>query len=983
MISDRNSSFRFIVSLVFIGFIMPVIAFGLINTFFYEQNAATTIQAFKNLTDTAAQNLATRYDNSEFWCHELNRAFATAKSGAAFEASLKNLSEKHRQKIRWIIWNADCHVVSRNIASKHSGSVWNRVGKILQATSKRWYLDLERADDTFIRNVLGEHLQTRTFSRATYRNNPSLNALSFFSSSGSFWADFNDNTGAIVLFPTGVEAKNHGIIEFINRFDRQGCNIAIGKESFFYSDMPGQTPESLITLQDSFAARAPIVRESKTHSYTGRYVGKDLFFCLFKKAATGISAGQQTLLFSLILAFIWMLVLDRMLRSKASSSLSIRYVVIGIITCSNVFPILVMAVLGQQYLAQKEQILIEERRNEAVGFLRQIEEEFVASTDKIRSFASHQVDELGKILQHEALTPENTENFRKNMGNVTGKFLVVASTTYPAMSDSVFMSKERSFTFDTADESTELSLEFIETGDRSQADRVKINQTLSKCVGAFVAFYNDTNLSEKVLTEVELVVETVFQTKMHETFHKFLRLLDHVEHIGMGAEKHPTFMHVLSFNSEKLADYLCMFHFNQRAHAKNYMSGMRPLFQRNLHGIKVVYAQGQNLKSLEIAPYTEKMQLRELFARQTYFPQPQIELIELASQTWISTGFTSRIIADNSLIALSPIDEIQRRLSTEKQQLLMIMLINILLVAGITLVFVQTIIRPVALLQRGTAAIRKRDFSFRIPFTGKDEFGKMARVFNSALMDLEEMSLARDVQQQLFPKQQIETGEYDLFCKTVTMADLGGDYLDVVPLDNDRFVMILGDVAGHGVGAAMIMAMAKSAMLNSGDILDQPGELLGRLHDLIYRAKSKKQKKIMTFQYVLVDSKDHKVIYSNAGGCNPFIFRSEKQAVEELVVPGPALGSFKNARFNQCKIDLAPGDSIILYTDGLVESRNDQGEEIGYDKFKDMLQAHHSEVSQEYYERIMLANKVWRQNQPPQDDYSLMILGRRASPLSD
>lgn len=133
----------------------------------------------------------------------------------------------------------------------------------------------------------------------------------------------------------------------------------------------------------------------------------------------------------------------------------------------------------------------------------------------------------------------------------------------------------------------------------------------------------------------------------------------------------------------------------------------------------------------------------------------------------------------------------------------------------------------------------------------------------------------------------------------------------------------------------------------------------------------------MTFQYVMVDTREHKVVFSNAGGCNPYIVRLQSGAVEELTVPGAALGSFKNAKFNQCEINLEPGDSIVLYTDGLVESRNGQGEELGYEKFKNLLRENHSSGSQQFYERIMAANRLWRQNQPPQDDYSLMILSRR------
>lgn len=974
----HNSSYRFISSMIFIGFLMPVIAFWLINAFFAEQNAAAELRAFGNLADSAAQQLEPRSDNSEFWCHELNRHFAAAETADKFAGSLKMLAEKHHENIRWILWNADSQVVAKNIASQHSDTTWNKVGKILKEASKAWYLDIDKADDSFVRSVLGEHLQTKTFGRATFRNNPSLNSLSFFRPTGSFWADFNEKSGAMVLFPPGIEKKNHGIKEFLRDFNLGDSGVALGKDGFFFANIPEQTPEKLLLLKKTFAALAPEVHKSVNGIYTGRFVGKDLFFCLFKATAKN-SIGRSTLLFSVVLAFFWALVFNRILHEKLHAGISIRYVVIALITCSNVFPLLIMGILGQQYIEQKRQILIEERRSESVKFLRKIEAEFIAATHKIKNFAIQQIDRLGETLRHEPLSLENTSAFRKSMARVAGKFMVVASTTYPSVSDVVFMGKDKAFALEDAGPSSELSLEFIETADKSQLDRVKLNQTMCKCGAAFIAFYNGSSLAEQVLTEVELIIEAIFQTKLHATFHKFLRLLENVEHIGMGTEKHPTFMHFLSFNPESLADYLFMFHFNQGVHASNYMTSMHSLFRRNIHGIRVVYSQGQNLKNLEIAPFTERLKLRELFARLTSFPQPQAELVDLDGQTWVSVGFVSKIIGDNSLIALSPTGEIERLLSIEKRQLFGIMLINILLVAGITLIFVQTLIKPVNLLQTGTEAIRSRNFAFRIPWSGKDEFGRMARVFNSALADLQEMSLARDVQQQLFPKQQVETGHYDLFCKTLTMADLGGDYLDTFQLDDEKFVMVLGDVAGHGVGAAMIMAMAKSAMLNSTELLDRPAELLNRLHDLIYRTKSKKQKKIMTFQYVMVDTREHRVIFSNAGGCNPYIVRVQSRTVEELTLPGAALGSFKNAKFSQCEVNLEPGDSIVLYTDGLVESRNDQGEELGYEKFKNLLHESHCAGSQHFYERIMAANRLWRRNQPPQDDYSLMILSRRSA----
>lgn len=962
----------FALAMVFVGFLLPVTSFWLTRSFIAEKANADRLTNLSSLADNAAHQLQLAAKNGEFWCHQLNHSFSLSKNAFEFEQSLRKLAEKHEQKISWILWNKKNRVLAKTLASRHPDKIWEKVGAIMRRTAKTWFLELSTKEDSFIRAVLGEHMQTKTHQQATFKTNPALNELSFFRPAGSFWADFNSNYGAMVVFPTGIEQKNQGIKAFIKSFAPENTQIAIIKDGFFFSSRPGLTRDQVINMRRDFSTRAPVIHQDATSFHTGRYIGENLFFCIFSDKFNYRSPMRDTMLFAIFTAFIWALILAEVQHGRLKAAVSIKYVVGGIITCSNLLPLLILGILGHQYLEQKRQVLIEERRVDAINFLKQVEAEFVAETHKIKNFAIDNIQQLGKVIEKEPLSIENTVEFRKKMESVAGKFMIVASNTYPTISDVAFLGKEWSALL--AEDGQEPK-KLVEGTDVNHLDRIKLNQTMCKCGAAFIAFFNGTTLAEQVLTEVELIIEAIFQTKIGATFHRFLKLLDRVENLGMGSEKHPTFMHFLSFNPENFADYLFMFHFNLGIHARNFMSAKNSLLQGNYHGFKVVYAPDNTLKNLKLGQFSEQQQFRNLFSRQTYFPQPSAELIKLSGKTWIATGFISRIISDISLVALCPVEEIDRALGQERQQLLATMLINILLVAGITLLFVQTLLKPVSLLQAGTEAIRHRDFAFRIPELGKDEFGKMSRVFNSALADLEEMSLARDVQQQLFPRQQIETGQYDLFSKTLTMADLGGDYLDVIQLDPDRFIMILGDVAGHGVGAAMIMAMAKSAMLNSNDVLDKPTELMARLHSLIYRTKTKKQKKIMTLQYIMVNIREHTVTYSNAGGCNPFVVRASG-SIEEISLPGVALGSFKNSKFNSCEINLEQGDSLVLYTDGLVESRNDSGEELGYDRFKDMLLENHCDGSQHYYDRIMLANKLWRQNQPPQDDFSLMILGR-------
>ncbi|MDD3147887.1 MAG: hypothetical protein PHD82_11330 [Candidatus Riflebacteria bacterium] len=543
--SKKKISAGFAAALLFIGFLLPVIAFGLINAFFAEQKKVAEMREFAALADSAAQQLEPRCENAEFWCHELNRMFAETGKAGEFKTSLQKLADKHQQKISWILWDAGNRVIDKNITSQHTDAIWNRVGGILRSASEVWFRLMGRDDDAFIRSILGEHVQTKTFSRATFRSNPTLNSLSFSRPAGRFWADFNEHMGAIVIFPPGIDGKSHGIKEFLNGFDLNSTGIVLGNEEFFFSNMPDKTPETLASLKIDLADRTPEILHTQKEIYTGRYVGRNLFFCLFRPDTGRYSTNGNTLLFSAVLAFLWVLILNKIFHERLNTGLSIRYIVFGIITCSNIFPLLIMGILGQQYLEQKRHILIEEQRSEAVNFLKQIEGEFVAETHKIKNFAIKHINKLGEILQHESMSLENTGDFRKKMAQVSGKFMVVASTTIPTLSDAAFLGPEKSVLL--GDENHQ-SLWFVETSDKETMDRIKLNETMSKCGAAFIAFYNGTSLSDQLLTEVEIIIEALFQAKLNATFHSFLRVLDHVENVGLGTEKHPTFMQFLSFN---------------------------------------------------------------------------------------------------------------------------------------------------------------------------------------------------------------------------------------------------------------------------------------------------------------------------------------------------------------------------------------------------------------------------------------------------
>jgi sigma-B regulation protein RsbU (phosphoserine phosphatase) len=131
--------------------------------------------------------------------------------------------------------------------------------------------------------------------------------------------------------------------------------------------------------------------------------------------------------------------------------------------------------------------------------------------------------------------------------------------------------------------------------------------------------------------------------------------------------------------------------------------------------------------------------------------------------------------------------------------------------------------------------------------------------------------------------------------------------------------------------------------------------MLNNLHKMILATKTSKQKKIMTFQYLHVNSETGENLYGNAGACSPFLIRPSENIAVEIKMAGAALGAFKRAVYTEMALDFRPGDAIVFYTDGIVECKNQKGEMLGYERLKTTLLQCWDANPEIYYNNILKA----------------------------
>jgi sigma-B regulation protein RsbU (phosphoserine phosphatase) len=311
----------------------------------------------------------------------------------------------------------------------------------------------------------------------------------------------------------------------------------------------------------------------------------------------------------------------------------------------------------------------------------------------------------------------------------------------------------------------------------------------------------------------------------------------------------------------------------------------------------------------------------------------------------------------------------------------------------------RTITSAVHELYVGTRRIKEGDFSHRIPVRGNDQLAELGASFNTMTQNLErlivvakekerlesELEIAREVQSQLFPKNMpgLKTLMLTGVCNPARVVS--GDYYDFMRFDTS-IAFAIGDVAGKGISAALLMASIQSTMrmqLTAGAFsvagngeAPQPlstALMVSRLNKLLYANTS--PEKYATFYFGLYDEATHNLTYTNAGHLQPILLR--KGVPELLEVTGTVVGAFPFSSYEEKTIQLSSGDVLVAYTDGMIEPENEYGEMFGEQRLTDLLSRNVDRDSPEIIARTMEAVTQWSGSAAELSDDMTMLVARR------
>lgn len=237
------------------------------------------------------------------------------------------------------------------------------------------------------------------------------------------------------------------------------------------------------------------------------------------------------------------------------------------------------------------------------------------------------------------------------------------------------------------------------------------------------------------------------------------------------------------------------------------------------------------------------------------------------------------------------------------------------------------------------------------------------------------LELARQIQETLLPADDLSKGALDIHAKTVYSEDVGGDYYDFFgPREpsNRLFGLAVGDVTGHGTGAALLMAMAKGMLQTEAQhSLYKLPQMMERLNHFFCRQAE--EGRLMTLFLSLIDTATGELQWCSAGQGPVYIYHSHEQFFEELGCTGTPLGVLRDTTFESLRTRLKPGDILIVGTDGLWEARNRDGEMFSVERFRQVMATWHQKSAAEICSSMLERVKKFAGHDESEDDMTLVV----------
>jgi sigma-B regulation protein RsbU (phosphoserine phosphatase) len=237
----------------------------------------------------------------------------------------------------------------------------------------------------------------------------------------------------------------------------------------------------------------------------------------------------------------------------------------------------------------------------------------------------------------------------------------------------------------------------------------------------------------------------------------------------------------------------------------------------------------------------------------------------------------------------------------------------------------------------------------------------------------EEMRVAKNIQENLLPKEVPVTESYQFSGKSIPAKEVGGDYYDFIPMKDGRVAFCLGDISGKGIPASLLMANLQASLRGQAFVGSECKNSVAFANNILYHNTD--PTRYATLFYSILNKDEHKMTYCNAGHNSPYLYSAGKDPLR-LTEGGIVVGMIPDYRFEEKSVDFNPDDVFVLYSDGVTEAMNFNEEEFGEERLENSIRNNLHLNTEEIIRAIFKDVESFTKGAPQSDDITMVIVKR-------
>jgi hypothetical protein len=870
-------------------------------------------QAEKQLYN--ALNTLEKFSNDGHFAHLLlNDAFQKAINSDAPEKALQNqlqqLKQQHPGRFFFVVWDKNGNVIREATDETAFAYILREVYKLLQdlaANCRRYYpgapekiTDIDRRLK-MVRHYIGRVVAKSWLQRPLQSERMASTVVAEASDmKNQFWYAVDDRITMFAFIHSDFFAGNPGIEFAVKRLQAANPSLKAGytrhpidPDTIFQHDSKAE-PADLAIAASRFENLYPgNILHYKNMLFSFRYINPDIrAFCyLPAQMLPDVSRRKRELAGKALLCLGILSFLGWVASKKYQiTHVPARLKLSALFLYAGGIPLLIIFIIGADYLQQKRQELIYAGQSRGLEQLRQIDEGFVdflaGSADNIRHQLQSHIDHDLPLAQQKnriaALRKKLAGEFEPGsmmLFDTDGRNHIGAEDNMPFPDPSAISQVSKD------------TLEFLNKATTYNFSLSKIARPVAIDFGYRSQFISN------------------FSVGTHETYAFF------------GGTGRPG----------------------------NYkLSGMFFLFWRTEDLQKQYLEQAMHTNPLLAAHFPDS----DRFLRNRPRPGRQFrDLLHKASSLLVARAdeisdygidYTSAAMRGNHLNKSClgiriPLAEIDKEMQQLYQRFTALAALFLFFCGGGIIMMRHRLLAPLQQFKAAIEAIGQRNFRYRPQLSGNNEFGQLSRALDHTLENLSELEIARIVQENILPGREYRQNRLELLATLTQMSHIGGDYYDYFAVNPEVSGVFIGDVSGHGISSALVMAMARSAMILENFAEPDQSHLMQTMNNVIYQMRKSGTRDYMSGLSFFINSTTGEYSILNAGHCPPLLIRKSTEKTEMQQCSGLYFGF--NEQFEAVALHgrMEPGDFMVLYTDSWVESLSRSGIPLGFARFEQAL----------------------------------------------